>query len=130
MKKIFVNLIVLVGMLVSLLAFSGGAPAYASSDILFNPTSVTFHSQLVLTQESLHAVTVTLTNSTSAADSSSTQDNAAATAGSAAAPAATTQPAASGSQTQPTLNYPFTLLEIQENDEIVDTSPPSQPAAQ
>lgn len=69
-------------------------------------------------------------NSTSAADSSSTQDNAAATAGSAAAPAATTQPAASGSQTQPTLNYPFTLLEIQENDEIVDTSPPSQPAAQ
>jgi hypothetical protein len=65
MKKIFVNLIVLVGMLVSLLAFSGGAPAYASSDILFNPTSVTFHSQLVLTQESLHAVTVTLTNSTS-----------------------------------------------------------------
>jgi hypothetical protein len=64
MKKIFVNLIILVGMLVSLLAFTGVAPAYASSVILFNPNPVTFHSQLVLTNEPSRTVTVRLTNST------------------------------------------------------------------
>jgi hypothetical protein len=64
MKKIFVNLTILVGMLVSLLAFTDAAPAYASSVILFNPTPVTFHSQLVLTNEPSRTVTVKLTNST------------------------------------------------------------------
>ena len=58
----------------------------------------------------------------------STEDNTAAAAGSAPAAATTTPPATSGSQAQPALNYPFTLLEIRENDEIVDTAPPSQPA--
>jgi hypothetical protein len=66
MKKILINLIVVVGMLVSLLAFSGGAPAHADgSSLTFSPTPVVFHNQLVPTQEALHAVTVTLTNSTS-----------------------------------------------------------------
>ena len=65
MKRIFINLIVFVCMLVSLLAFSGAAPARAdSSSLTFSPTPVVFHNQLVLTQESSHAVTVTLTNST------------------------------------------------------------------
>jgi hypothetical protein len=64
MKKIFVNLIIFVGMLLSLLAFTGAAPAHASSVILFNPTPVTFRRQLVLTNEPSRAVTVRLTNST------------------------------------------------------------------
>ena len=61
-------------------------------------------------------------------DAASTEDNATAAAGSAPAAATTIPPATSGSQAQPALNYPFTLLEIRENDEIVDTAPPSQPA--
>lgn len=61
-------------------------------------------------------------------DAASTEDTATAAAGSAPAATTTTPPATSGSQTQPVLNYPFTLLEIRENDEIVDTAPPSQPA--
>jgi Type II secretion system (T2SS), protein K len=61
-------------------------------------------------------------------DAASTEDNATAAAGSAPATTTTTPPATSGSQTQPALNYPFTLLEIRENDEIVETAPPLQPA--
>jgi hypothetical protein len=66
-----------------------------------------------------------------ATDSSSPEDNATAASGAAASPATTTtSPATSSSQAQPALNYPFTLLEIRENDEIVDTAPPPQPAPQ
>jgi general secretion pathway protein K len=70
-------------------------------------------------------------------DSASTPDNPTAAAGSGpaapttpATPTTPTTPAASSSQARPALNYPFTLLEIRENDEIVDTAPPSQPAPQ
>jgi len=62
-------------------------------------------------------VTTTATSGTSAAS------------GSATAPAAapTTAPAAAASNRAPSLNYPFTLLEIQENPEIppVPVAPPS-----
>lgn len=68
--------------------------------------------------------------STSNADSTATQDNATTGAGSSAAAAAPTSAAAAGSQAQPALNYPFTLLEIRENDGIVDTSPSAQPPPQ
>ena len=44
-------------------------------------------------------------------------------------PPATTATSTTSSQTQPSLNYPFTLLEIRENDEIVGTAAPSQPAS-
>jgi general secretion pathway protein K len=37
--------------------------------------------------------------------------------------------ATTSTQTQPSLNYPFTLLEIRENDEIVGTAAPPQPAS-
>jgi general secretion pathway protein K len=70
-------------------------------------------------------------SSTSANDSSSTGETTAAAGGSESSAATnTTQPATSSSQTQPALNYPFTLLDIRENDEIVDTTPPPQPAPQ
>ena len=68
--------------------------------------------------------------STSNADSTSTQDNANAATGSNPAAATPTTPAASGSPAQPALNYPFTLLEIRENDGIVDTFPSAQPPPQ
>jgi general secretion pathway protein K len=67
------------------------------------------------------------TSSTSTPDFASTQDNTTAAASSASAPVT---PTTSSSQTQPALNYPFTLLEIRENDEIVNTAPPPQPAPQ
>ncbi len=37
---------------------------------------------------------------------------------------------ASGAAVQPSLNYPFTLLEIRENDQITGTVPPSQSATE
>ncbi len=42
--------------------------------------------------------------------------------------ATTTANTTAAAQTQATLNYPFTLLEIRENDEITGTFSPSQPA--
>ena len=68
-----------------------------------------------------------------AADSSATQSNADSTAADAPAAASAAAPTAAtdttSPQTQPALNYPFTLLEIRENDEIVGTIPSSQPAS-
>ena len=61
----------------------------------------------------------------SGADSSTTS---ATTATAAATTAANTD--ATGSTAQPALNYPFTLLEIRENDEIVGTIPSSQPTTE
>lgn len=76
-------------------------------------------------------------SSTSNADSAATGEDAgnadASTAASGRATAAASAAATAstgGSQAQPALNYPFTLLEIRENDEIVDTAPPAQPAPQ
>jgi hypothetical protein len=59
------------------------------------------------------------------ADSSATPSNAESTA--AGAPAA--NPDTTSTPAQPALNYPFTLLEIRENDEIVGTFPSSQPTS-
>jgi general secretion pathway protein K len=73
-------------------------------------------------------VSGTSTSSTTANDSTSAQNTSSSTEGSAAA--ATTSTTAAGSQTQSTLNYPFTLLEIRENNEIVDPAPLSQSAPQ
>jgi hypothetical protein len=46
----------------------------------------------------------------------------------AAAATTATTTAAEGTPNQPTLNYPFTLLEIRENDQITGTFPSTQPA--
>jgi general secretion pathway protein K len=64
-------------------------------------------------------------------DASATQSDADSTAAGApaAASAATATTDTTSPQTQPVLNYPFTLLEIRENDEIVGTFPASQPAS-
>jgi general secretion pathway protein K len=60
-------------------------------------------------------------------DSTSAQNTSSSNDGSAAA-ATTTSAAAASSQTQSSLNYPFALLEIRENNEIVDTGASSQSA--
>jgi hypothetical protein len=64
------------------------------------------------------------------ADFASTQDNTTAAAGAAPTAATVTPPATSGGQTLPALNYPFTLLEIRENDEIVSSLPASPSASE
>ena len=63
-------------------------------------------------------------------DASSSPEQTADAASATAAPTTPTAQATGTTQTQPALNYPFTLLEIRENDEIVDTTPPSQPVSQ
>ena len=70
----------------------------------------------------------TSTSSAAANDATAAQNAANAARGPAAA-TTTNPPAATSTQTQPQLNYPFTLLEIRENDEIVSpgTSPQSAP---
>jgi hypothetical protein len=68
----------------------------------------------------------TSTSSAAANDTTAAQNNSN-SADSAAAAATTTTSPATG-QTPAALNYPFTLLEIRENDEIVDSVPLSQTA--
>ncbi|HUL53125.1 MAG TPA: hypothetical protein VLT83_06920 [Opitutaceae bacterium] len=67
-------------------------------------------------------------------DSSTTPGAAASTASTATTAASPTSPTpnpdATSSTAQPALNYPFTLLEIRENDEIVGTVPSSQPTSE
>jgi hypothetical protein len=66
------------------------------------------------------------TGSTAANDPTAAQNTSNSAGGSAAA-AGTTTTSATG-QTQAALNYPFTLLEIRENNESVDAAVPSQSA--
>jgi general secretion pathway protein K len=68
----------------------------------------------------------TATGSAAANDTTDAKNNSNSANGAAATAAPTTSTAAS--QTQVTLNYPFTLLEIRENDEIVDPASSSQSA--
>jgi len=63
------------------------------------------------------------TSSAAADDATAGQNSPNATATNSSGAAATGPTA--DSQAQAALNYPFTLLEIRENDEIVDTAPPS-----
>jgi len=76
------------------------------------------------------ATTADTSTSTAATNDLTSAQNASSPGDSAAAAAPTTSTTAAGSQTQSTLNYPFALLEIRENDEIVDTGVSSQSAPQ
>jgi general secretion pathway protein K len=76
----------------------------------------------------------TSTSSTAANDATSAQSAASAASGSPNAPAPATaaanSAAAAGGAASPALNYPFTLLEIRENDGIVDPGASTQSAPQ
>jgi hypothetical protein len=65
---------------------------------------------------------------TTSSNPTTNQDSSAANAPGSTALAATS-PSTTSSQTQPSLNYLFTLLEIRENDEIVGTAAPTQSAS-
>ena len=71
----------------------------------------------------------TSTSSAAANDATSAQNASDSTTGSAAG-STTGTTTATNSQTQPALNYPFTLLDIRENDEIVGIGASSQSAPQ
>ncbi|MGA2445535.1 MAG: hypothetical protein ABSG50_08945 [Opitutaceae bacterium] len=66
---------------------------------------------------------------TTSSSTTTTNQNASGTNASGSTTSATTSTSTTSTSTQPSLNYPFTLLEIRENDEIVGTAPPSQPAS-
>ena len=72
----------------------------------------------------------TSTSSTATNDSTAAQNTSQSTDASATAANSTNSTASSGGQGQAALNYPFTLLEIRENDEIVASSSSSQSAPQ
>ena len=58
-----------------------------------------------------------------------TNQNSSATNATGSTTSAATATTTTSTPTQPSLNYPFTLLEIRENDEIVGAATPSQPAS-
>jgi len=72
----------------------------------------------------------TSTSSAAANDATAAQNTSNSGDGSAAATTTTTSPTNATNPTQSALNYPFTLLEIRENDEIVDNAPSSLSAPQ
>jgi general secretion pathway protein K len=88
---------------------------------------VTFPGGAQLPPAGQATASTTSTSSAASNDSTSAQNTASSNEGSAAA-ATTASAAAAGSQTQSPLNYPFALLDIRENNEIVDTGAPSQSA--
>ena len=72
----------------------------------------------------------TSTGSTEADDATAAGNTSNSPNDSAGTTTAATSPTAAGGQAKSALNYPFTLLEIRENDEIVGTASASQPATQ
>jgi general secretion pathway protein K len=72
----------------------------------------------------------TSTGSAAANDTTSAQNTSTSAGSSAVASTSTDSSTSTSSQTGPALNYPFTLLEIRENDEIVDTAVSTQPSPQ
>jgi len=88
---------------------------------------VTFPGGAQLPPAARATAATTSTSSAASNDSTSAQNTSSSNNGSAAA-APTASAAAADSQTQSSLNYPFALLEIRENNEIVDTGASSQSA--